>query len=179
MKFKNDRQRKAVMTNINKYGVTLKKSKGWPEPPDPRTGKALGHQLAALKANAKKAYNKPLSKPMIFKNQPLELVLRKAGRFAVPLMFSLSGMDDPLIVAKAGLNSFEDSLKKYKETENIDDAVISGVKSFVKNYIIDKADNYMASNFSLLKDGDNGEYEAALKGTILITSLYAIRETIK
>jgi hypothetical protein len=59
------------------------------------------------------------------------------------------------------------------------DAVTSGVKSFVKNYIIGKTENYMASNSSLLKDSDNGEYEAALKGTILMTSLYAIMETIK
>lgn len=80
MKFKNDRHRKAVMTNINKYGVTLKKSKGWSELPDPRTGKAPGHQLAALKAKARGFSNKHFIRPIITEESYIDKISKTTAK---------------------------------------------------------------------------------------------------
>lgn len=185
-------------SNRKKQNSSKRKGKGWrEEQQDVQTEKGIEkkapiHRKVALEKEAGTALNKRMVKG---KNEELldfaikpsidelafDLVIRsirRAGRFAVPFVFSLAGVDDPLIVAQAGLNSFEDSRKIYKKTGNIDDAVISGVKSFVKNYIIYKAESYIANDFSLLKDDDDSKYEAALKGTIMMTSLYAVMENI-
>ncbi len=130
---------------------------------------------AYLELNLPETTNKK-SKPPIGRIAPQEKTLdffSKAGVFAVPLMFSLTGFDDSYLIGKACINSFKDSWEKYKITNNVDDAVISGIKSFVKNYTLDKAGNSI-SEFLLHKNDTNSEFEAILKGTISMSTVYAL-----
>lgn len=175
---KNDAQRKAMWANIKNGGVTLKNNKGWSELPDPFTGKAPNHQLVALKTKTKNSYNNTLIRPLLPQKQTLELVFCKAGTFAVPLMFSLTGLEDSLLIGKACVSSFEDSLKTYRITKNVDNAVICGIKSFVKNYSLDKAEINIMNDVLLHKNDTDKEFEAILEGTISISTVYALMENI-
>lgn len=90
----------------------------------------------------------------------------RVGMFAARIMFPFA--EDSLLIGKAFVESFEDSMKEYTETKNVDEAVISGIKSFVKNYTLNKAETII-----------NSEFEASLKGTISMSTAYAISNSLE
>ncbi len=83
------------------------------------------------------------------------------------------------LVTKEVLNSFENSIEVYEKTKNIDEAIISGVKSFVINYAKDKMESYMENVVSTSNNGSDNEFEIAVRGSILMNSLYSIMENVE
>ncbi len=116
---------------------------------------------------------RPMETPV--QKRLFDSVFCKAGKFAVPLIFSLTGVEDSLLIGKAFVNSFEESLKEYETTKDVDEAVITGIKSFFKNYIVDKAETSTINNISPYKN-DNIEFEAILNGTTSMSIVYAFME---
>lgn len=105
----------------------------------------------------------------------------KTAKFIKPITRIISkmiGLEEPALVTKAALNSFENLIDVYDKTKNIDDALISGVKSFVINYTKGEVENYV-ENVALITNKSDREYEAAIKGSVLMAPLYAILENIE
>lgn len=176
MKTKTDRERKAMFAKM-KEGVTItemKKNKGWHELPNPSTGKASRHQEAYKKAKRIKQLEL-MSKEPSYPDEKYNDMFFKAGKFIAWQGLELTGFGEPHAIAKASMTSFEDSIKEYKQSTNIEDATITGIKSFVKNYIITKADNYIIESVISEYDIDN-KFKAAIGGTVLMSTLSAIVE---
>jgi hypothetical protein len=192
MKFKSDRQRKKVNAIYNIYGVTTKPFEKYDKLPKDVTKKgnfeeqisvvtdkgikkrAPNHRNAALKANLRDTLREPM--------EPHISVLKTAIKFAVPIAPIISeiiGLEDSALITKEVLNSFENSIEVYDKTKNIDEAIISGVKSFVINYAKDKIDSYMENVVSTNNKGSDNEFKMAVKGSILMTSLYSIMENVE
>ena len=173
MKAKTDRERKAMFANINK-GVTLKKMKGWPEDPDIFTGKAPHHQEASQKAKIKKMLSNVSIEPS-FLDEDYNDMFFKAGKFVALQGLELTGFGEPHAIAKASMASFEASIKEYKQSANIEGATITGIKSFVKNYIITKAENSIIESVISESEIDN-KFKAAIEGTVLMSTLSTVVE---
>lgn len=151
--------------------------------------KAPKHSEDAKKRALKKKYENTLRVPMKAQNQPFALhrdlplsVLKTTVKFAkpiAPIIGEITGLKESALITKEVLNSFENSIEVYEETNNIDEAIISGVKSFVINYAKDKMEGYIGNIVSINNNESNKDFEAALKGSILITSLYSIMENVE
>ena len=166
-------QEKAMFANKN-TGVTLKKMIGWPELPDPFTGKAPRHQEASQKAKMKTMQSNVSIEPPIIYDKYNEMFL-KAGIFIALQGLTLTGFDEPHAIAKASIASLDETIKEYNESANIEDATITGIKSFVKNYISTKADNCIIESVISEYDIDN-KFKAAIEGTVLMSTLSTIVE---
>ncbi|MDO9098827.1 MAG: hypothetical protein Q7U60_11995 [Candidatus Methanoperedens sp.] len=169
------------MKKSNRNKQKSSKGKGW-------HGDTLGHKDAALMAEAHKANNTPMQKALIEAEQAQRSasknfisIIKTTIKFVEPLTPIISkmiGLEEPALVTKAALNSFENLIDVYDKTKNIDDALISGVKSFVINYTKGEVENYV-ENVALITNKSDREYEVAIKGSVLMTSLYAILENIE
>ena len=184
MKTKTDRERKAMFVKM-KEGVTftkMKKNKGWHELPNPSTGKASRHQEAYRKAKRIKQIEQMSKEPSYpdeecpsYPDEKYNDMFFKAGKFIALQGLEFTGFVEPHAIAKASMASFEDSIKEYKQSSNIEDATITGIKSFVKNYIITKAENCIIESVISESNIDN-KFKAAIGGTVLMSTLSTIVE---
>lgn len=164
MRFKNDKQRKAVFANMHLKSNLIKKHPGERyETKDIRTGKAPNHQKVA--PEPKKYYNE-ISMPLIIPHD-YNLYLSAGKNSLRFLSTSILGVPISTTVVNATFSSIEDSYKFYKQKNDIDDALFIGMKSFVNNYAKNVPIEYLQNN--LHKKDDNDIFDEVLDGIILLS----------
>ena len=166
MKFKNDRHRRAAFANMNSGSNLIRKNKrGGYEPKNIRTDQAPIHQKAVSKL---KKLPIEISMPRIIPHDYDFYI--SAGKKTLPfLSTSILGVPISTTVANATFNSIEDSYKFYKQSNNIDDALFIGMKSFVNNYAKNFTIEYLQNN--LHKKDDDDIFDDVLEGTIILSSI--------
>jgi len=147
--------------------------------------KAPKHREVAIENKIKKDLKNTLRCPQyqnIAPNREPISVLKTAIKFAepiAPIIGEMMGLQEPALITKEVLNSLENSIEVYEETNDIDEAIISGVKSFVVNYTKEKMESYLENVVSINNNESDNEFKVAVRGSILMTSLYSIMENVK
>ena len=165
-----DEKRKAMFANIKKSNPirteSRKKCKRLGEEKDAQTGKAP--------SKSKKPSSEISRAQIIPQDDNLYKSFISAGISAgtkalTVLSTSIFGVPISTTVTNATFNSIEDSYKFYKETNNIDDALFIGMKSFVYNYTNNSIIEYSQDN--LHKKNDDDIFDDVLEGAILLSSI--------
>lgn len=178
--FANSRQRKKVMSKLNRNKLTQNRSTNislhdlW----DTHEHKnvifaakvncfnshsgSMVHQLDKIK----KIVINPSDNLMI-SNQNFYRYIEK--KTILLISSSIIGVPISNSVSNAAYDSIIDSYRVYNENKNIDDAFFVGLESFVNNYARNSAINYLQKHMQ--KKTDDDIFKEVLEGTILLSSL--------
>ena len=155
MAFKSNQSRKAAFANMNSRYRKQNRLK------DSITTNAPLQPKATAKSN-----NPYVETPMariIPKDYDYYIL---AGKIMIPfLSTSIIGMPISTHVANSASKSIKDSYKFYKRTNDIDDALFIGMKSFVNNYAKEIAIE------SLYQKDENDIFDDVLEGMVLLSSI--------